>query len=114
MLNKSNRLLKKKDFDAVWQRGRSSFDKILGIKVLANGRELNRFGVLAGLKFSKKAVERNKVKRRLRELIRHESPLLNDGFDIILTVLPAARSSKFAELQRSLHYNLRKLRIIKS
>jgi ribonuclease P protein component len=114
MLAKENRLTKKKDFDAVWKRGRSSFDKILGIKVLANGLAVNRFGIMVGLKVSKKAVERNKIKRRIREIIRLEAANFKIGFDVAITVLPAARGREFAELRESLVGNLRRLGILRA
>lgn len=114
MLSKVNRLTKKKDFDAVWQKGRSSFDKIIGIKVLANGLRENRFGLMIGLKVSKKAVERNKIKRRIREIVRLETANLKTGFDIVITVLPAARGLEFIELQRSLVFNFKRLGILRA
>jgi ribonuclease P protein component len=111
MLSKVNRLTKKKDFDAVWQKGRSSFDKITGLKVLANGLKENRFGIMVGLKVSKKAVERNKIKRRIREIIRLETANFKIGFDIVITVTPAARGLEFAEFQKSLAGNFKRLGI---
>jgi ribonuclease P protein component len=113
MLKKNNRLLKKKDFDAVWQKGRSGYDQLLGLKSLANGLAENRFGIMVGLKVSKKAVERNKIKRRLRAIIRAEAVNLAKGFDVVITVLPAAKKAEFAVLQASLLSHLRKLRITK-
>ncbi|HTW96376.1 MAG TPA: ribonuclease P protein component [Candidatus Methylomirabilis sp.] len=111
MLSRVNRLTRKKDFDAVWQKGRSSYDKIIGTKALANGLKVNRFGILVGLKFSKKAVERNKIKRRLREIIRAQAENFKTGFDVVITVLPLARGAEFAELRKSLIYNLKRLGI---
>ena len=98
-------MLKKKDFDAVWQKGRSSFDKFLGIKVLGSGLKANRFGIMVGLKVSKK--------RRIREIIGAETEKLEPGFDIVITVLPAARELGFAELQESIIYNLQKLKLLR-
>jgi ribonuclease P protein component len=114
MLPKVNRLTKKKDFDAVWQKGRSSFDKTIGVKILANGLAINRFGIMVGLKVSKKAVERNKIKRRIREIIRSETANFKIGFDIAITAMPAARGLEFVELQRSLVFNFNRLGILRA
>jgi ribonuclease P protein component len=114
MLPKENRLTKKKDFDAVWQKGRSSFDKIMGVKALGSGLKVNRFGIMVGLKVSKKAVERNKIKRRIREIIHAEAEKLKSGFDVVIIVLPAARGAEFAELRESLIYNLKRLGIYRA
>lgn len=105
-------MLKKKDFDAVWQKGRSSFDKVLGVKVLSNSLKINRFGIMVGLKVSKLAVERNKIKRRIREAVQGETANLAAGFDIVITVLPPAREEDFAGLQKSLVGNLKRLRML--
>lgn len=105
-------MLLKNDFDAVWKKGRSSYDKILGIKTLGNNLTNNRFGIMAGLKVSKLAVERNKIKRRIRETIQAEKKNLKNGFDIVITVLPAARGLDFKELKKSLLGNLKRLGII--
>jgi ribonuclease P protein component, eubacterial len=112
MLKKINRLLLKKDFDAVWKKGRSSYDKILGIKTLSNNLTNNRFGIMAGLKVSKLAVERNKIKRRIRETIQVEEKKLKNGFDIVVTVLPAAKEKTFAELKESVKFNFKRLRLL--
>jgi ribonuclease P protein component len=114
MLAKTNRLTKKKDFDAVWQKGRSSFAKIIGVKILANGLEESRFGIMVGLKVSKKAVERNKIKRRIREIIRLEALNLKNGFDIAITVMPAARGLEFNELRGALVFNFKRLGILRA
>lgn len=112
MLKKESRLLKKKDFDAVWQKGRSSFDKALGVKILPNNLEFNRFGIMVGLKVSKKAVERNKIKRRLREIVQGESENLKKGFDVVITVLPAALDKEYSSLEESVEFNFKRLRVL--
>lgn len=111
MLEKKNRLSKNKEFDKVWQSGRSGFDGLLGVKMIPNKLELNRFGILVGLKVSKKAVERNYLKRILRETIRSLELSLKKGFDIVIICLPAAREKKPQDLKQSLVGNLKKLRI---
>jgi ribonuclease P protein component len=111
MLPRVNRLLKKKDFDNVWKSGRSAFGRLLGVKAIKNELIENRFGITVGLKFSKKAVERNKIKRRLREILRRKSPSMNPGFDVAITVLPAARLSDFEDLKKEIEWCFRKLNI---
>jgi ribonuclease P protein component len=112
MLKQVNRLLRKKDFDAVWKKGRSSYDKIIGVKIINSSLEKNRFGIMVGLKVSKLAVERNKIKRRIREIIQAELPNLKNFSDIAITVLPAAKEKDFAELSESIKFNFKRLRIL--
>ena len=111
MLEKKNRLSKNKEFDKIWQKGYSGFDGLLGVKVISNTLNINRFGILVGLKVDKKAVGRNYLKRILRETIRSLSPSLKKGFDIVIISLPAARNKKITELKKSLEDNFKKVRI---
>ncbi len=111
MLEKNGRLSKNKDFDRVWQKGRSSFDGLLGVKAIPNDFDFNRFGVLVGLKVGKKAVERNLVKRRIREAIRSFLPEMKKGFDIVIVSLPAAKEKDLSELKVSLESGLKRLRL---
>lgn len=45
---------------------------------------MSRIGFSVGLKFSKKATERNKAKRLLREAARRHATELVNGYDIII------------------------------
>lgn len=44
------------------------------------------FGFSVGLKFSKKATERNKVKRWMREAVRKKLENIRPGYEIILLI----------------------------
>jgi ribonuclease P protein component len=112
MLSKKERLTKNKEFEKVWQRGRSSFDGLLGVKAVPNNLGCNRFGILVGLKVGKKAVERNKVKRRIREAIKSFSLELKKGFDIVVISLPAAKEKKQEVFKESLAGSFKKLRLL--
>lgn len=111
MFERKNRLSKNNDFDNVWQKGRSSFDSLLGVKVIANQLGFNRFGILVGLKVSRKAVERNRLKRILREVVKKSLAALKSGFDIVIISLPAAKGKKPEALSNSLADNFKKLKI---
>ena len=70
MLPKKNRLKNKKDFERVFKQGKGFKEDFLFFKITKNNLKENRFGFIVSLKVSKKAVLRNKVKRRLREIIK--------------------------------------------
>jgi len=113
MLKKENRLTKNNDFDNVWKNGKSSFDKVLGIKIVENKLKLNRFGILVGLKISKKAVDRNTIKRRIRALLRKNFLGLKTGFDITIATLPPILLKNSKEIEASLKNNFSRLKILK-
>jgi ribonuclease P protein component len=112
MLKKQYRLTKDKEFDKVFRNGRSSYDKVLGIKALNNGMDYCRFGIMVSAKVSKKAVERNTIRRRLNETLRNKMPLFKIRADVVIIVLPAARDKTSKLLADSLTYNLSKLKVI--
>lgn len=89
-LNIKNRLKKKKEFDDVFQNGKTVNGSFLFIKFKKNNLEVPRFGFIAGLKISKKAVERNRIKRLLSEVVRVELKHIKNNYDIITVVKSAA------------------------
>ena len=113
MFKKENRLTKTKEFDNVWKNGRSSFNKILGTKIIKNNLDINRFGVLVNAKVSKKAVLRNKIKRRIREAVKERFDRLEKGFDITIIALKESKEKKFNEISVSVERNLKRLKILK-
>ena len=83
MLKKELRIRKQKDFDNIFSRGAYFSEKFLALKVVENGLEISRFGFIVSNKVSKKAVERNRIKRLLREVVRLKWDKVKPGFDSI-------------------------------
>ncbi len=113
MLAKKNRLTKNKDFDNVFNNGQSSYNKLLGIKIISNSLTHNRFGVLVGNKVSQKAVERNKIKRQIREIIRLNLGKLKQGHDCVIVISRLILSEKYSDIENSLVNNFKKLKLFK-
>lgn len=111
MLKKQNRLKNKKDFDLVFKKGRSVFSEILGIKFLKNSLNINRFGVIVGLKVSKKAVERNLIKKQIKNILRSEDVFLRKGNDFVIITLPKIKNKKFKEIQLEIKNSFKKLNV---
>ena len=90
MLPKQNRLKLKKDFERIFKQGKGYKQNFLFLKVLENGLKETRFGFIVSKKISKKAVIRNKLKRRLREVIRDKlkEEKIRPGIDVVLTAFP--------------------------
>jgi len=81
-----NRIIDKKDFLAVHRFGRFFSLGVLSLKIQKNRLKVTRIGLSVGLKFSKKAVERNRIKRQLRAIVSQNLNQIKGGFDIIIMV----------------------------
>ncbi|MEA3272668.1 MAG: ribonuclease P protein component [Patescibacteria group bacterium] len=112
MLSKLHRLSKSKEIEKVYKNGKSFFSKTLGIKVLKNNLEHSRFAVVVGLKVSKKATKRNRVKRQLREILRLNLKKMKSGFDVMVITLPGVIDKKYDELEKELFSNFKKLDLL--
>lgn len=86
-----NRLKKEKDFENVFKNGKGFKEGCLYLKVAKNDLAESRVGFIVGKNFSKKAVERNKIKRRLREIVK--STKIKDGFDVAVVVTPKTENN---------------------
>lgn len=96
MLKKENRLKKKRDFERVLQKGRGYKGDSLFLKVIKNEEAEARIGIIVSKKVSKKAVERNKLRRRIREIVRTIN--LPSHFDAVVVAFPKASEKTFQEL----------------
>ncbi len=85
MLPFKNRLKKEKDFDRVFKKGRGFAFDAIAIRFVENELTDNRFGFIVSKKVSKKAVERNRIKRILREQVRSMIQEMKVGWDIVIT-----------------------------
>lgn len=84
MLPFKNRLTKKRDIEKVQRMGQFFSSGNLTLKVAINGTDITRIGFLAGLKFSRRAVERNQIKRKLRGIFRDKLREIKKGLDIVV------------------------------
>lgn len=112
MLPKKFRLTKTKEIENLFKKGKSSFDKILGVKTLATENKISRFVIVVSTKVSKKAVMRNKIKRRLHEIIRLNLLKIKPGFDFFILALPAAKDCDYHTLEKSLQNHWQRMGIL--
>ena len=112
MLPKINRLREEKDFDKIFKKGKNFKNSFLILKVLQNNLKENRFGFIISKKVSKKAVLRNKIKRRLRDIIHQNTKNIKKGIDVVLIVLPGLEEKNFLETKEILNILLKKADLI--
>lgn len=82
-LRKEERLRKKRDFERVFEGGAAFHGKNLTAYTLPNSLGFSRIGIVTGKKVGR-AVERNRIRRLLRECFRLNKVLLGPGLDVVL------------------------------
>jgi len=96
MLKKPHRLAKTTHVKMVFAKGRGFFNTLFTIKYLKRA-DVPRFTVVVSTKVSKNAVDRNRIKRVLREYVRLHILSLQAG-DYAIIVKPAAKKIDSKEL----------------
>lgn len=100
MFARPQRLRKNTDIIRTYRRGKRFAARHLKINYLANPRGGLRVAVVISKKIDKRAVARNRAKRRVRELLRDEIKAEGvKGFDILITVLAAVEEMSVVELR---------------
>jgi ribonuclease P protein component len=92
------RLTKRRDFAAVYRKGRALAHPLVVLRLLPNQLPYSRYGFVVS-KTVGKAVVRNQVRRRLREGIR--TLLVEPGWDIVVIARPKAAAADFHTLRRA-------------
>jgi len=98
MLPRLNRLTKRKDFGEIHQQGQITRGRLMMLRAKRNNLKYSRVGIIVSKKVAKKATQRNKIKRRMRQIIR-EKILLHSGYDFVIILKHNAASVNYEELK---------------
>jgi len=105
-----HRLRARADFERARRRGRFWSSALLGLTVVRNDLDLTRCGFAVSRRVGK-AVVRNRVRRRLREMMRGQLPHLARGWDLVFSARPPAASATSAELSGAVSDLLHRARV---
>lgn len=97
-----DRIKKKKEFEVVYNNGARCFSKNFLLIIARNTTGRSRLGITVTKKVDKRAVYRNLIKRRVREVFRLNRHLLNDTYDIVVVARQNAAEISYSEVQRQL------------
>ena len=98
-------------FREIRQRGRSVANDLLVLCVLANDLPYSRFGFAVSSRIGN-AVVRNRIKRRLREILRLRMATIRPGCDIILIARKPIRSAEYHQLETACARLLRRAQLL--
>jgi ribonuclease P protein component len=107
MLPSRFRLKRSRDFARARRYGRSAGTPLLALYVLRTRTPELRVGFSVSKKVGK-AVERNRVKRLMREAVRPHICALRRGQDLVFIARPAAAEASLAQVAESTSYVLHK------
>jgi ribonuclease P protein component len=113
MLPAKYRLRRKADIELVFAKGKNTFDPLCGARVRKTNLPETRFAVVVGTKVSKLAVIRNRLRRRVREVIHHRLGDIATGYDIVLLVRSEAKTTSFFDLEAHVLTTLRKTGLLR-
>ncbi len=86
-LTRSERLTRSSDINRVFSRRQSVSCNGAKLFCISNSYQWNRFVCIPARGF-KRAVDRNRVRRHVKEIVRQEKPLLRTGFDMVFLIYP--------------------------
>jgi len=98
MITRSRRICKKKDISKVFYGKRLVVSPRLAIYYCQTHQRI-RAGFIVGKKTARKAVERNRIRRLLREAVRSELEIREGGFDILFVAQAGAKKAVFSEIR---------------
>jgi ribonuclease P protein component len=91
-------LRRRADFEAIGRHGTARSSPLLALRWLRTDRDETRFG-LSTPRTLGGAVERNRVRRRLRTLLRERlGAAIGPGWDVLVIARPAAAEATYSEL----------------
>ncbi|HEU4808584.1 MAG TPA: ribonuclease P protein component, partial [Homoserinimonas sp.] len=94
-------LRRRADFEAVARSGSVSSTPLLVLRARRTDGPVTRIGLATPATVGG-AVERNRVRRRLRELVRTRHGGMGAGWDLLVITRPGAATATFAELGAAL------------
>lgn len=101
MLPRAHRLRRSADVRRVRRKGQRRSHPLLLLFAIENSGGSTRFAISASGRIGN-AVVRNRVRRRIREVIRKQLPVVEAGWDCLFVVKEGAPSAPFPVLEQAI------------
>lgn len=88
----------REDFARISAKGRTRTDRLMVVRFVPNARDHDRFGISTGRHLGG-AVQRNRVRRRVREILRANPNPTGHGWDILIVARHGSVEATFDELR---------------
>ena len=105
-------LKKNSDFHRLYSRGKSTVTPYLALYCRKNRLGVSRYGYTVSTKLGG-AVVRNRIRRRLREIVRLNALQMRPGYDVVLVARSRAVGCEYRRLEEAYLTACRKLSLMK-
>jgi ribonuclease P protein component len=114
MITRKNRFHGHNSLRYVYQNGKTVRGPLCAMKFVRNDRRtVYRLAIVVSKKVHKSAVVRNRIRRRLYEAFRLESPNITEPYDIVVTVFNEQLATiSGEEVKKLVHAQLRQAKIL--
>ena len=100
-MKKINIIKENKDFATILNKRKFSKNKYYTIYYNDKSEKYYRFGLSVGKKISKRAVDRNKLKRRLKSIIDNNKNYYQNSKDYIIIMKGSCLEATYSELEKA-------------
>ena len=105
-------LKKNSDFHRLYTRGKSAVNPYLVVYCRKNREGRSRFGYTVSSKLGH-AVVRNRVRRRLREIVRLNGARLVPGYDVVIVARSRCVDAKYRKMEEAYLKAVKKLGLLR-
>ena len=110
-MQKELRLTDKQQFSLVMSKGNRWAHSLAILRALPSGLRGTRFGLVVSKRVGKSAVERNKVRRRMREVLRRAP--VTPGWDVVVIARGPARTATYQQVEAGILGLLAQARLLR-
>jgi ribonuclease P protein component len=112
MLSAENRLKKTKEINRVFSKGKFGGGGPITAKALQNRLKVSRAVVIVSKKISKRAVVRNRIRRRVLGWLQPNWATVEPGYDIVVTVRDDISELETTAIAHSIETSLKRAGVI--
>jgi ribonuclease P protein component len=112
-LPKQYRLTRQKEFESVYDSGKTVRNSFLFIKFLKDSSlQGSKFGIVVSAKVSKKATVRNRIRRHISEAIRPHLKRISKNVNVVIVTNSKIVDKEFTEIEKVVLDLLKKAKIL--
>ncbi|MCK8060849.1 MULTISPECIES: ribonuclease P protein component [unclassified Fusibacter] len=106
---KIDTLKKNEEFKTIYKRGKSHVGAYLVLYSVKNDTDAKQFGITVSKKVGN-AVNRNRIRRLVKEAIRLNDSMIPVGYDYVIVSRVRATKASYQDIEKNLLYLVRQLK----